>query len=266
MPQLAALLRDLSDPQTDRRVQAALELGNLGPAAAGAAASLAAALADGALRGAAAWALVKIGRAAAPALLEALRHPEAAARLAALGALWKIAPESGSTALEGIAGALRDGEAEVRRYAAFALGEIGRRAAPAVEALAAALADPEPSVREAAAAALGRVGEPSEPAIYGLSGVLQDPAVRAAAARALCALAGTRAPLLQTALPVLDHLARRGERTERALYREAAAAIRAATLQAGRPPRDSLPRPAGPRSEPDAGSLPVPSGLEMPDD
>ena len=46
------------------------------------------------------------------------------------------------------------------------------------------------------------------------------------AAGALCVLAGTRSVLLRTALPALDHLSRHAGRSDRAVYREAAAAIR----------------------------------------
>ncbi|MEW6233639.1 MAG: HEAT repeat domain-containing protein, partial [Chloroflexota bacterium] len=59
--------------------------------------------------------------------------------------------------VEPLIAALGDADAEVRRYAAWALGEIGD--VRAVEPLIAALGDADAEVRRYAAWALGRIGD-----------------------------------------------------------------------------------------------------------
>lgn len=257
MPDIRALVRLLREGDPEARVGAARELGNLGPGAALAAEALAASLAETALRSDAAWALAKIGAAAVPALTGILAHPDPQARQAAVGVLWKVAGEAGTPALEALHQALRDCHPEVRAYTARAIGEIGRRAARLAAALVDALADPAPEVRAAAAESLGRAGEADDRVAQGLTHALadRDAEVRQAAARSLRALAATGSAPLRRALAALDHLSRTANRSERAVYREAAAAIRAHTLENRAPAPDNLPRPAEPRS--DFSNLPI---------
>ena len=58
----------------------------------------------------------------------------------------------------GLGAALKDGDKEVRRCAAQALGDIGPASASTAGALASALRDADWQVRRAAAYALGRLG------------------------------------------------------------------------------------------------------------
>ena len=62
----------------------------------------------------------------------------------------------GPTAVDGLVGSLKAGDAQVRKLAADVLGEAGERRASA--ALIAALEDADPNVRAAAAEALGKLG------------------------------------------------------------------------------------------------------------
>ena len=93
-------------------------------------------------------------RAALPRLLEMLSgDPEPMVRLAVVEALRRCGPDA-SGAVPALAGALRDGYAEVRRAAAFALGGLGPAAGVAQAALARSQSDVNPRVRVAAAKAL----------------------------------------------------------------------------------------------------------------
>ena len=80
--------------------------------------------------------------------------------------------------------AVADGNAEVRRGAAEALGYLG---VVAVDELTAVLADASPAVRRAAARALGRLGPSAaaaEPALTESASTDEDPLVRQTAHRA----------------------------------------------------------------------------------
>lgn len=74
-----------------------------------------------------------------------------------------------------LAGALTDPDSDVRRYVAFALGNIGEGAKDAVEPLAQAVAkDREIAVRYAAAQALGKIGPAAESALPVLKKAMKD--------------------------------------------------------------------------------------------
>ncbi len=121
--------------------------------------------------------------------------PPPAALLAQLGAAseavrWKEAVALASGPAEWappIAGKLKDDSALVRRYAAFALGRMGKKAKGAVPALAEALKDREAVVRRNAAAALGLIGPEAREAVPALVTLLgdSDTGVPFAAMRAL---------------------------------------------------------------------------------
>ncbi|TPW18818.1 MAG: HEAT-repeat-containing PBS lyase [Elusimicrobia bacterium] len=65
-------------------------------------------------------------------------------------------------------------DADVRMYAAAALGRLGKSAKGAGKALTAALRDPEPRVRAAAAGSLGDVGSRTVETLEGLRGAKRD--------------------------------------------------------------------------------------------
>ncbi len=107
---LSAWMAELKDPGSAVRTQAALALGDLGPAA----------------------------REAEAVLTAALRDPDPEVRYAAVAALGAIVPE-GKAAVEGMARALVDDDWFVRFAAAQALQNLGERAKPAVPALMSAI-------------------------------------------------------------------------------------------------------------------------------
>jgi len=87
-----------------------------------------------------------------------------------------------AAAISALINSLKDESAEVRRSAAFGLGEVGEFAVPE---LIEASQDQDPSVRRSAIAALGEIG--TEPAVSVIYAALQDEDedVRTSAARAL---------------------------------------------------------------------------------
>ena len=97
-----------------------------------------------------------MGDAATPALIEALKSPEACLRATAL--LAQLGPKA-AVAAPALAAALGDPNPEVRREALFALASMGAEAAPAQAAITQALDDPEMHVRAIAAYALGSIGQ-----------------------------------------------------------------------------------------------------------
>lgn len=117
-------------------------------------------------------------RAAAPALIAALRDPEAdsQARTQAALALGRI---GGGAAIAALVGALGDYDALVRSAALQGVQSAGPGA---VGPLTAALAQGTPDTRAAAAQALGGIGSPASLAT--LAGLLRDPATPVAVRRA----------------------------------------------------------------------------------
>ena len=132
------------------------------------------------VRPAAAKALVSIGVPAVQPLIAALGDGDEDVRRAAAGALGQIGDPR---AVEPLIAALRDKNSDVRRRAAEALGKL--RDARAVDPLIAALKDQNMYACKAAAGALGQIGDPRavEPLIAALSNENGD--VRKAAAGAL---------------------------------------------------------------------------------
>jgi HEAT repeat protein len=123
-PAVLLLIETLSDPDPDVRTCAALGLGAL--AAPQAAAPLARLLADesayvGRIAG---NALMQVGQAAIPALIEALSSPSPAARAGAARALIPLAA-SGHDAIPALFAALDDDSALVTYYAEEALERMG---------------------------------------------------------------------------------------------------------------------------------------------
>ena len=126
-------------------------------------------------------------RAAIPALEQVLRDPIAEVRMAAAGALAAIDPSRTDAAVQIAVEALKEKSDAARRAAAWVLGELEKKAAPACPALSAMLRDPDGELRWAAANALGEIGAASAVAIPGLLGLLadKDANLRATAADAL---------------------------------------------------------------------------------
>lgn len=267
MPSLESLLSALSAHDPNARRTAAWELGNLGPAAAPAAAALTEALADAEARTTAEWALARIGPPAIAPLCNALASPEVTLRQTCAKLLGTVATGGGVQAPNALAHALSDPATEVRVQAAQSLGSLGSAAAIANQALLRALTDEQADVRGAAARALGRVADVELAVIEKLTALLsdEDRDTRHASVGALVTLAQRkRSADFLGAVNRLEHLARSGAAEERALYRSAAAAVRV-SLPARRswPLRSSrelsrsetLPRPADP-PDIDPGSLP----------
>jgi HEAT repeat protein len=147
-------------------------------------------------------AVAAMGDAATPALIEALKSPEACLRAEAL--LAQLGPKA-AVAAPSLAAALGDPNPEVRREALFALASMGHEAAPALAAIMQALDDPEMRVRAIASYALGRIGEGAQSALPKLRTELQssDPVVRVAAAWALVHISSDVNQVSSEVLPVL---------------------------------------------------------------
>ena len=147
-------------------------------------------------------AVAAMGDAATPALIEALKSPEACLRAEAL--LAQLGPKA-AVAAPALAASLGDPNPEVRREALFALASMGADAAPALAAITQALDDPEMRVRAIAAYALGSIGEGAQGAIPKLRTELQssDPVVRVAAAWALVHISSDVKQVSSEVLPVL---------------------------------------------------------------
>jgi HEAT repeat protein len=143
-------------------------------------------------------ALSRIGRAAVPALAEALADEERDTRqVAAARVLGRIGAEA-AAAVPTLTQALRSEHTHVRQAAAEALAGIGPAAAPAVPALADKLSDWSPAVRQATAEALGRVGPAADVAVPALIQLLSDreETARQAAVTALVRIGPATVPLL----------------------------------------------------------------------
>ena len=123
---------------------------------------------DSSVRVRAAGSLVQIGKDAVPALIQALQdqNAEGFARMHAAEALWQIGtPEGIKATVPVVIQALQDLDADVRRHALIALGNIGERAKDAVPILVLTLQDQDKVVRHGAAWALGRMGKDAVPAL-----------------------------------------------------------------------------------------------------
>jgi HEAT repeat protein len=200
---VAALVRNLSDPDVRARLAAVDALEMLGPDAVGAAPALTRSLSDPDLfvRWAAARALgrmVPAGEdatvpaelvAAVPAIAGLLCDPDLDLRLAAAASLARFGPAA-RAAVPALAQTVNKGDVEIRVAAIDALGSIGPDAAPAIPALIEALSYTDPRVRSAAAGLLGRFGPVARQAAGALRPLLNDPdpEVRRAASDALLSI------------------------------------------------------------------------------
>jgi HEAT repeat protein len=160
------------------RAGAAKSLGTLGVSAAPAVPALVQILGnqDSIAIGDAVDALVHIGPAAVPALVQALESTDVRLRHQAAVVLSRIEPTD-PAAVKALVKALKDPSAAIRRRAALALAGAGRCEKPedgVVVGLISALADRDGTVRVSAAVALGDIGTDAKEAAKPLSQLLSD--------------------------------------------------------------------------------------------
>ncbi len=206
---LSAWLQRLRSGNEKEREEAAVTLDeSIGPAGKAAVPALIEALKDSntAVCSRAARALGKVGpgaRAAAPALVALVkdRKKDFITRTNAARSLGQVGAEA-PTVVPALVAALQDKGGPVRAAAANALGDIGPAARDAVPALRKAAREGDLFVASAAAAALGRVGKPGVPALVEALRS-KNVIVRAAATTALGKVgpeAGEAVPALVTML------------------------------------------------------------------
>jgi HEAT repeat protein len=102
-------------------------------------------------------ALSRLGQAAVPELIRALKDEDWQVRNQAAVALGVIGPEA-RAAVPALSELLQDEDKYLRSNAATAVGKLGREARSAVPELTKAVKDRDEDVRQNAAAALGRIG------------------------------------------------------------------------------------------------------------
>ena len=164
------LIAAMSGPDSRVRSEAARALGAIGPEAALAIPELVRLLTRGPLRVrsmrrgyvalTAQWsqdALVQIGAAAVPALLELLRDNDPEVRIAAIETLGKLETKA-TAAIPQLIADLNDTEPRIRTAAAQALGGIGEENAAVIAAMVARLNDADEAVSSAACDVLIRLG------------------------------------------------------------------------------------------------------------
>ncbi|MEN3009793.1 MAG: HEAT repeat domain-containing protein [Candidatus Bipolaricaulaceae bacterium] len=198
---LFALVRALTAEGCDLscRYWIAQNLVRLGPSALPAARELLGALGELEPRLAALirQALVGLGEAAVPKLVEELEAPWAAQRTAALEVLAELGEKAGSAVPAVVRLLEREGLGEVRRQALVALGRIGKGAPEALSALIRSVKSRDPDEVVAALEALGQLGPWAAEAQTEVARRTFHPwpEIRAAALRALGQLAPAEAAL-----------------------------------------------------------------------
>ncbi len=149
-PAVAALIKQLADPNRYVRVDSAMAL----------------------------WKIERNAESTVPALTEILTKtpPEKQhdlLRVAAAESLGEIGPDA-LAAVPALIGALQQGRGDARDEAARALGKIGPTARSAIPPLARALDDDAPFFRLEVAEALARIGDPPSQAVWALVDILKD--------------------------------------------------------------------------------------------
>ncbi len=203
--QLPAIERALDAASERQRAEAAWALGRLGPAAAAAEPRLERALGDGheSVRANAAQALGSLGpaaRHALPRLLALVSDPRQSVRWRAIESASKLGADAAS--VPALVAALANTDSYVRAGALWTLRELGPEAREALPALTAAANDAHPGVRAVAVQALARVGQGDPASVAALVAALQgegDADYRWKAARAL----GHLGPQAKAAIPGL---------------------------------------------------------------
>lgn len=262
--------RQLSSATPLDRWNAAIALGETGPAASAAIPALTAAFKDKdeRVQAGAAAALAKIGKPAVPALIELARKGDRRQRRWALYALGRSAsPEAfpvlieamndrvddvrekaaeglhragldGPDAVRIFSAAMKDTNSAVRFWAAFGLGDAG--VPSGVPALTAALQDENKNVRAISCESLGKLGPASRAAVPALIERLQDdPYVQNFSILAL----GGIGPGAAAALSHLERLAEQSE-SSRVRHNAAWSIARIRGEDPGKPPIPPAKRPA----------------------
>src|SRR5262245_6987069 len=169
-----ALIEGLKHKEARIRIEAAEDLGLIGPSAAD----------------------------AVPALLKLTENdPDPLIRLEAAKAVAGIDAKK-ETAIPLLIEALKDKGGKVRRRGAECLGDLGPRGKSAVPDLVKAVKDPDPTVSWAAIDALGQIGPDAEPAVPTLVEALKDGSTRGAAVNALGQIGGKA----RDAVPALEQV------------------------------------------------------------
>lgn len=138
-------------------------------------------------------ALVGIGRAALPALVQATKSEDRLVAILCAAALGRIHRED-THWLPVLLESLKSDDETVASEAARALGNVGPDACEAVSALIKALDDSRVSVQLAGARALGKIGPRAMPAIPALEKLLKSPWTEGTAAVSLRRIRGDRRP------------------------------------------------------------------------
>jgi hypothetical protein len=140
---------------------------------------------------------------AVQAVAAALTDPDANIRSAAAWSLSQIGA-AGAPAIPALEKALGDESPRVRSLSAVALRSMGPKAVDAVPALVRALSDPEAYVRAPAADAIGKVGPAAKAAVHPLSERLLTPGEQVYVLRSVAAALGNIGPDAAGALPALQ--------------------------------------------------------------
>ncbi len=149
-------------------------------------------------------ALQKLGSAAVPTYVTALKGDDPVAREMAVMMLVQLGPPT-EEATAGLTAALTDASAFVRVNAAAALSTLETPPPEAIETLTALMNDDDETIRVAAATSLGNAGPAAETALTDLARGLSDPA--AAVRIATAASLGRIGEASTRYLPVLQRLA-----------------------------------------------------------
>ncbi len=188
---VGTLRSTLTDPATAVRRQAALALGQIGPAAAPAAEDLIAALhdADESVCCHAAEALARVNgppRQTVTALIELLQAPGLPTRTAAARALGALKSEA-ADAIPALMPLLKEHDEALRQAVAEALGQMGELPEMAVQSLTNGLSSHDTLERARTAEVLGSIGPAAAEVTSALADALEDSndRVRAKAAQAL---------------------------------------------------------------------------------
>ncbi|MDP1798312.1 MAG: HEAT repeat domain-containing protein [Planctomycetaceae bacterium] len=149
-------------------------------------------------------ALQKVGSAAVPTYVAALRGDDPMAREMAVMMLVQLGPPSEEAAV-GLVAVLADSSAFVRVNAAAALSTLETPPPEAIETLTTLMGDDDETIRVAAASSLGNAGPAAENALGDLARGLSDPA--AAVRTATAASLGRIGEASTRYLPALKRLA-----------------------------------------------------------
>jgi HEAT repeat protein len=167
-----SLVRQLRADETEKRIEAAQKLGEIGPQAHQAIPKLRMSLEDQSVevRKAVVLALMKMGERGTPSWLRGLDDKSPEVRKVVEDKL----DEGGDEVIEDVTKVMQSPIGEERRLAVRALGYMSKRTNKAIPSLGKAVLDSEVDVRQEAAATLGRLGSKAAPAVPQLAKGLQQ--------------------------------------------------------------------------------------------